>query len=44
MKHGGEYHEYTNSRVTHIIASNLAPSKAALLRNKTVVKPEWYLI
>ena len=43
MKNGGEFHEYLNDRVTHIIASNLAQTKAAHMRNKTVVKPEWIL-
>jgi hypothetical protein len=43
MKHGGEFHEYLNDRVTHIIVSNLAKTKAAHMRNKVVVKPEWIL-
>ena len=43
IKHGGSYHEYMNERVTHIIASNLAHSKALILKNKLVVKPEWIL-
>lgn len=41
LKHGGEFFDYTNDRVTHIIASQLAASKAAALKNKLVVKPEW---
>ena len=43
MQNGGEFHEYLNDRVTHIIASNLAQTKAAHMRNKVVVKPEWIL-
>ncbi len=43
MKHGGEFHEYLNDRVTHIIVSNLAKTKAAHMKNKVVVKPEWIL-
>ena len=43
LKHGGSYHEYMNDRVTHIIASNLAHSKALILKNKAVTKPEWIL-
>ncbi len=43
IKHGGEFHEYTNDRVTHIIASNLAATKANHMRNKLVVKPEWII-
>lgn len=41
IKHGGEFHEYENSKTTHIIASQLAASKVAHVRNKLVVKPEW---
>lgn len=41
LRYGGEFHEYTNDRVTHLIASNLAHTKASHLRNKLVVKPEW---
>jgi hypothetical protein len=43
LKHGGSYHEYMNEKVTHIIASNLAHSKALILKNKKVTKPEWIL-
>ena len=41
IKHGGEFHEYLNDRVTHIIATNLAHTKVSFMRNKKVVKPEW---
>ncbi len=43
IKYGGSYHEYMNDKVTHIIASNLAHSKALILKNKLVTKPEWIL-
>lgn len=41
IKHGGFYFEYMNERVNYIVASNLAHSKALVLKNKTVIKPEW---
>lgn len=41
LKYGGYYYEYLNENITHIIASNLAYSKALALKNKLVVKPEW---
>ena len=40
-KYGGVYYEYYNDSVTHIIASNLAFSKANILKSKLVVRPEW---
>ena len=40
-KHGGVYYEYMCDKVTHIIASNLAHSKALILKNTDVIKPEW---
>ena len=43
LRHGGSYHEYMNDKVSHIIASNLAHSKALHLKNKLVIKPEWIL-
>ena len=41
LKHGGVLYEYMNEKVTHVIAANLARSKAIMLRNKLVVRPEW---
>ena len=41
LKYGGYYYEYLNDHITHIIATNLAYSKALALKNKLVVKPEW---
>ena len=39
--YGGLYCDYISDRVTHIICSNLAYSKANLLKKRLVVKPEW---
>jgi len=41
LKHGGFLYEYMCEKVTHIVASNLAHSKALILKNKLVVRPEW---
>jgi len=41
LKYGGFYYEYPGEHITHIIASNLAYSKALALKSKLVVKPEW---
>ena len=41
LKYGGSYYDYMNERVTHLIASNLAHSKAVAMRNKQIIKPEW---
>jgi hypothetical protein len=43
LKHGGIYHEYMNEKVTYIVASNLAHSKALALKNKLVIRPEWII-
>ena len=43
LKYGGYYYDYPNENITHIIASNLAHSKALAMRYKLVVKPEWIL-
>lgn len=42
-RHGGTFFDYPNEDITHIIASQLARSKALALRNKLVVKPEWIM-
>ncbi len=42
-RHGGVFFEYSNDRITHYVASNLAHSKAIAFRNKLVVRPEWIL-
>lgn len=43
IRHGGFYFEYMNEKVTYIVASMLAHSKALALRNRNVIKPEWIL-
>ncbi|KAF8579478.1 DNA repair protein [Ramaria rubella] len=45
VKHGGIFHPYLDRKkmVTHIIASNLTPSKVLEFKNMRVVTPEWLL-
>ena len=42
-QHGGTFHAYRSSRVTHIVATKLAESKARGLTTQKVVRPEWIM-
>jgi hypothetical protein len=41
LNHGGTFCEYMSDKVTYIVAAQLAHSKALMLKNKTVIRPEW---
>ncbi|KAF8528237.1 hypothetical protein BU17DRAFT_38905 [Hysterangium stoloniferum] len=45
VQHGGTFHPYLDRKkmITHIIATNLTPSKVLEFKNMKVVTPEWLL-